>query len=142
MPAFHTKFLDALAITTAVSATAGATIAKGLRGVYYIVAQAKFVYGSGGTTAKAYLQTSVDGGASWIDIMCFAFATATATKVSAVPVTTALAAGVTPTDGSLADNTILAGLIGSMFRIKYVTTGTYAGGTTLTVDVQFLSVGA
>lgn len=126
--------LPLLAITTALGAT-GASPSIGLVGTKYLIAQAKFVYGSGGTTVNAYVQTSLDGGVTWIDIMNFSFTTATATKVSAVVMTTALAAVVTPGDGALTANTILSGLLGDRFRVKYVTTGTYAGGTTLQMDV-------
>jgi hypothetical protein len=102
-------------------------------GAEYLAVEAKFVYGADGTTAKAWVQTSLDGGITWIDIMCFAFATTTASKVSAVVATTALAAGVTPTDGTLSDNAILSGLLGDRVRLKITTTGTYSGTTHLTV---------
>jgi len=106
----------------------------GLAGMGYMVAQAKFVYGSGGTSCKAYVQTSLDSGVTWVDIASFAFLLATATKVSAVTMQVALGAAVTPTDGTLADNTIVNGLLGDRLRIKYVVTGTYAGST-LEVDI-------
>lgn len=93
---------------------------------HYLAASAKFTYGSGGTNATAYVQTSLDGGLTWVDIMSFQFLTTTATKVSAVNTTVALAAGVTPTDGSLSANTILNGLLGDRLRVKLTTTGTYA----------------
>ncbi len=80
------------------------------------------------------MQTSVDGGASWIDIMNFSFTTAAASKVSAVVGTTALAAAAVPGDGALASNTILSGLLGDRLRLKYVTTGTYTGASSLAVD--------
>lgn len=100
--------------------------------VHYLAVEAKFVYGAGGTDCKVWVQTSLDGGITWIDIMCFAFLLATASKVSAVNTQIALAAGVTPTDGTLGDNTILNGLLGDRVRLKITTTGVYAG-TTLTV---------
>lgn len=126
-------FVDALAITTALSATATTPI-LGLAGAKYAVVEATMGgAGTGGTSIKAYVQTSVDQGATWCDIMCFAFANTAASKVSAVLATVALAAGVAPTDGTLADNTILTGLLGDRFRVKYVTVGTYSGSTTLTV---------
>lgn len=128
------NLLPALTITTAVSATATTAI-EGLSGMKYLIAQAKFVGGTDGTSVKAYVQTSVDGGVAWIDVMSFAFANTAAVKVSAVVMTTALAAGVAPADGALADNTILNGLLGDRVRLKYVTTGTYSGGTSLEVDV-------
>ena len=126
--------LPALTIGAAVAATA-TTPVTGLTGMKYLVAQATFLYGAGGTTAKAYVQTSIDGGSSWIDVMCFSFTTAAATKVSAVKCDTALAAAVAPTDGSLTNDTILSGLLGDRVRVKYVTTGTYTGATSLQVDM-------
>lgn len=105
-----------------------------LSGMKYLVAEAKLTYGSGGTSVKAYVQTSLDQGETWIDIMSFAFTTASASKVSAVSAAIALAAAVAPTDGSLTDNTILNGLLGDRLRVKYVVTGTYAG-TTLDIDM-------
>ena len=71
-----------------------------------IVFTAKFTYGSGGTTAKAYVQTTLDGGVSWIDIASFAFTTSSATKISALKAATAVTAAYAGTDGSLADDTI------------------------------------
>jgi hypothetical protein len=96
--------------------------------------QATFTYGSGGTSADAYVQTSIDGGNTWIDVANFHFLTTTArftyNLFSGTPVTTEY----TPTDGSLASNTAKDGTFGNYWRVKYVTTGTYAGGTTLRVD--------
>jgi len=125
-------FLAPLTISTAINATV-TTPVKRLSGANYLCVEAEFLYGSGGTTADAYIQTSLDNGLSWIDIMNFHFTTAAANKVSAVVATTALAAAVAPTDGSLTANTILSGLFGSQYRLKYVTTGTYAGATSLAV---------
>lgn len=100
-----------------------------------ITFEAFFAYGSGGTTAKAYVQTSLDGGTTWVDIASFAFTTATATKISAVNIYTAVAAAITPTDATLTDNTILSGVLGDRLRIKLVTVGTYATSTTLKVTL-------
>ena len=36
-----------------------------------MLAQANFAYGSGGTSVDAWLQTSIDGGSSWIDVANF-----------------------------------------------------------------------
>lgn len=119
-------------IADAVSGVVGDTILIPA-GTKNLAVQARFLYGSGGTTAKAWVQTSLDNGATWIDVMNFAFTTAAATKVSAVNTTTALAAGATPTDGSLADNTILSGFLGDRIRVKFTTTGTYGGATSLKI---------
>ena len=96
--------------------------------------QANFTYGSGGTTLNAYLQTSLDGGVTWIDIAQFSFATASARFVynlsSLTPVTTEY----TPTDGTLSSNTAKDGILGPLFQVKLASTGTYAGSN-LRIDV-------
>lgn len=131
------NILPAQTITTAVTGVTTGTAVLPVPGpVDQIVIQATLTYGSGGTTAKAYLQTSIDNGATWVDVASLAFATATATKISvvntaAVPATQAL----TASDGALTDNTVNNGVIGDQLRVKYTTTGTYAGGTTLAVWV-------
>jgi len=104
-------------------------------GAKYLAVQANFARAAGGTSLKAYLQTSLDDEATWCDIACFAFATTTVRKVSAVVLSTALTENTTPTDGTLTDNTILSGLLGSKIRVKYVVTGTYTGASTIRVDV-------
>jgi len=45
-----------------------------------------------------------------------------------------LGPAVAATDGTLAVNTVTAGMFGSWWRTKYVVAGTYAGNTTLRVD--------
>lgn len=100
----------------------------------YVGLQGRFIYGSGGTTAKAWIQSSFDGGTTWFDVCNFAYTTATLTKVGSVHLYPS--AGVTPatpTDGTLADNTCNNGLIGDRLRVKLTTTGTYAGSTSLTI---------
>jgi len=120
-------------ITTALTKAAQETIIN-LTGLSSLALQAIFTYGSGGTSAKAYVQTSLDGGVTWVDIACFAFTTTTATKVSALtmrlaPATQAFA----PTNGTLTDDTVVNGVIGDRIRVILTTVGTYAGSTTLVV---------
>lgn len=94
----------------------------------------KFVRAGGGTSTKVFLQTSLDGGTTWIDVAQHAFLTTTASKVTGVK--TAIARAVaTPTDGTLADDTVLDGLIGDRVRVKYIVAGTYTGASTLSVVV-------
>ena len=123
--------LPVTTITTAVANQVGPTVI--LQGVRYLALQGKLTYGSGGTNAKAWVQTSLDAGTSWIDIAEFTFTTSTATRVyslDSVAVTTIY----TPTDAALTANTSKSGILGDRFRVKYTTTGTYAGSTTLQVD--------
>lgn len=102
--------------------------------VDYLGLQGVFVYGSGGTSCKAYLQTSFDNGNTWCDVVSMAFATATATKVAAIQAFGANITPVAPTDGTLADNTIAGSLFGDRVRVKVIVTGTYAA-TSLQVSI-------
>lgn len=128
--------LAPLTIAAAVGATATPAV-KRLGGAKYLVAEAVFLYGSGGTNASAYVQTSLDGGLSWMDIIAFQFTTAALNKVAAVSADIAFAASayvpIAPTDGTLTANTSIQGILGDRFRLKYVTTGTYGGVTSLAV---------
>lgn len=124
-------------ITTALSAVIRGPI-SGLYGMKELAIEAKFVYGSSGTTVKAWVQTSLDGGSNWIDIANFAFATTSLRTVTTLSSATA-AATITPTDGALADNAEVLGILGDIIRVKLTTVGTYAGGTTL--DINFVPKG-
>jgi hypothetical protein len=118
-------------ITTAVTGdVASGVLALGR--VEVLTLFATFAYGSGGTTAKAWVQTTLDGGATWVDIASFAFTTSSASR--AYNLTAAAVTSIaTPSDGTLADNTAVNGLLGEQYRVKLTTVGTYAGSTTLAV---------
>lgn len=128
------KLLSAT-ITAAAAAAAGEvfTLPRAPRN---LTIQANFVYGSGGTNATAYVQTSLDNGETWTDIACFQFTTASARKIVNLSAQTAVTTQVTPTDGAMTANTAQDGVLGPRFRVKKASTGTYAGGTTLNIDVQ------
>jgi len=91
----------------------------------HLVAQAKFTYGSGGTTAKFYIQSSFDKERTWFDIMCFAFAKTTARKIGLSTLGVEEANPENIEDAELADNTSRNGVLGDVFRVKYVIVGTY-----------------
>lgn len=95
-----------------------------------------FTYGSGGTSADAWVQTSLDGGNTWIDVANFHFTTASAKFAYNLSALTPVTTEYTPTDGTLSANTSKDGILGPLIRVKYTTVGTYAGGTLLTVSVQ------
>lgn len=128
--------VDGLAITGAISAVVQNTF-SGLYGMKELSVEANFVYGSGGTTVKVWIQTSLDGGSNWIDIMSFAFATTSLRKVHTVvmPAAVATRTSVTPLDTALADNTIQDGILGDRLQAKITTDGTYASTT---LDVNFV----
>lgn len=96
--------------------------------------QGTFTYGSSGTSVDAYVQTSFDAGVSWMDIAEFHFLTATAIRLYNLSALTAVTSIATPGDGALANNTSVDGFIGSLLRVKYKSSGIYAGGSTLTID--------
>lgn len=95
--------------------------------------QANFTYGSGGTSADAWVQTSLDGGATWCDVAHFTFTTSSARSVTSVTSSKSFPQAA-PTDGTLVAATVNDGLFGPLWRIKYTTVGTYAAGTTLRID--------
>lgn len=94
--------------------------------------QAVITVAGGGTSAKAWVQTSLDGGTTWVDIANFAFTTSTATRVFHLTAA-AVTSIATPTDGTLADGTAVNGLLGDRFRVKLTTTGTYTGASTFVI---------
>lgn len=137
MPALMDNFKTLLPATTigaAVTAVVTDPISLGYSpdGARYIGLQANFLYGAGGTTVKVWVQTSFDGGATWCDIANFAFTTAALRKIAAINAYLA-ATHATPTDGTLADNTINNGLLGDRLRLKYTSTGTYSGLTSVAI---------
>lgn len=131
----HARQFDLLPVTVVTAAgTYTSPVYRVQDGLSYLSLQGSLVYGSGGTTIKAYIQTSVDGGATWRDVANLAFAQATLKKFSAVSAFVALAAAQAVSDAALADDTIMNGLLGDQWRVKYVVVGTYAGNTTLQVS--------
>lgn len=136
------KNLGDLAITTALTdqviteATLnGASVAYlgGLAGMSKVVAWANFDYGSSGTTVAAVIQTSLDQGQTWIDIIRFDFTTADRKAHAAVGL---FAAGAPTTLSSLGSEGKLDNVLGDRLRCKVTSTGTYAGNTSLAVRVH------
>ena len=129
--------LAKLAITAAVANQIGPPAAAQLLDApRSALLQATFNYGSGGTTVDAWVQTSVDGGATWIDVANFHFTTASARYLFNLSSLTPVTTEATPTDGTLAANTSKDGFLGPLWRVKTTSTGTYAGGTTLQIDAS------
>jgi hypothetical protein len=124
-----------LPITTAITLTASPAVQLPAA-PRNLAVQGKLTYGSGGTTVNAYLQTSLDAGATWIDIAQFSFTTAAARFVYNLNGQTAVTTEYTALDGTLAANTAKDGILGPQYRVKYVTTGTYAGSTILAIDIS------
>ncbi len=121
-------------ITTAITGEAQ-TAFTDLAGIMAATIEAQFQYGSGGATAKVWVQVSLDLGQTWIDVACFAFTTASATKVINLSGLTPVTTAITPSDGAMADNTYQDGVMASSWRAKITTTGTYAN-TNMVVRVE------
>jgi hypothetical protein len=114
--------------------TAGTLIGdwvEDLEGLLALCAELRLAYGSGGLTIRAYLQTSLDQETTAIDIACVLFGVASEAAVLNFSALTPKLTQVTPTDGAMADDTAIDGILGDRFRLKVVSTGTYAGSTVL-----------
>lgn len=103
-----------------------------LDGMTAATIECRFVYGSGGTTCAATVQTSFDG-TNWVDIARFDFTTASATKVANL--SGLLSKGVTAYS-SLGSEGVIDGVLGNRLRAKITSTGTYAGTTTISVKAS------
>jgi hypothetical protein len=129
------------ALTTAVTGEVitesdDAAYIDGLEGMLAASIQIKLAYGANGTTLKVYVQTTLDQGATWVDVACSAFTTASATKIINLSGLTPKTTAATPTDGSMTDDTALDGVLGDRWRVKITSVGTYSGSTTLSVRMH------
>lgn len=120
-----------------VAITAAATYitdwVDGLDGVSEITYDLNFAWGSGGSSGKVFLQTSlrqaIETTDAGIDIACMSFAGASKQRVGTL--VSGYKAATIPTDGLLTEETDLSGVLGDRFRLKIVTIGVYAGNTIL-----------
>lgn len=94
-----------------------------LDGVVSMSAQIDFRAGTGGTSVRAFLQTSLDGGATPLDIACLLFTTADRRAVNFSTQNPAVA--FVCSDGTMADNTQHDGILGTMVRLKLITVGSW-----------------
>jgi hypothetical protein len=122
--------------TITIAATQVGDWVTGFQNLLALTANLRLAYGSGGTSIKAYLQTSLDQQTTAIDIACVVFGTASENEVLNFAGQTPKLTQVSPTDGTLTDDTAIDGILGDRFRIKIVSTGTYAGSTVLSVRVH------
>lgn len=118
-------------ITTAQTA-ATKVVVSGLARAATLNVQCIFTYGGGGTSAKVWVQTSFDGGVTWMDIANFAHTTASLNRAAVFSILGSSAIA-TVTDGTLADNTLSDGFLGDQLRVKFTSTGTYNTNTTCKV---------
>ena len=128
------QLLNLTGIAGAVSVTTAGPFCTQLVQYKSLVLYAVFTYDSGGTSADAWVQTTLDGGVTWFDIANFHFTTASGKAAfnlrNQVSVTTQQT---TFTSHTLAANTSLDGFLGDQLQIQYQTTGTYGGASSLQV---------
>lgn len=117
--------LAALSITTALSAQAQTAI-DDLDGMSGMTLLAEMVGGTGGTSIDAVVQTSLDGGTTWLDIARFTWAN-TASKKWCV-LQNAAAKAVT-SYAALGSEGVNDGLLGDRLRVVLTTVGTYSNTT-------------
>jgi hypothetical protein len=117
-------------ITQGVSA---ANVAQGfidrLEGMSAVTLFCNFVWGSGGTTCAVVVQTTLDD-VNWLDVCRFDFTTASASKVANLSgfLSKAVAA-----IAALSAEGVNDGVLGAKLRARIVSTGTYAGNTSVSV---------
>lgn len=110
---------------------------EALDGMLAVAIQARFAYGAGGSTATLYIQTSLDQGATPIDIAAIAFTTASAVEAVNLSALTPKTTPVIPAQQALAPGTCVDGLLGDRLRAVLVVTGSYTQSTLL--DVRAVS---
>ena len=120
--------------TVTTAGTAAGSAITGLNSAGYVALQANFTYGSSGGTVVVYVQTSLDGGTTWTDIAAIQFTNSSARKIVTVgPLVAPGTSFVTAGSAALTVNTQVPGVLGDRLQVLVVSTGTYAGTTTLAV---------
>jgi hypothetical protein len=111
-------------ITTPVTGLVLAPVVD-LDGLTAITLQVRFAPVSGGTTCKAWVQTSLDQGQTWADIFYAAFTTTAGIKIVNLSGLTPRTTVLTPADATLADDTVVDGVLGDRLRLKITSTGIF-----------------
>lgn len=136
MPASIQTLVNAHAITVAQSIATQGKEHRLPDGCNFLLAEADFVYSGGGTTAKVFIQTTLDPTRTdWTDVMSFSFTTASGRKFLSVSDAAVAAAITGGTLGTLTADTS-RNVIGMYVRAQVVTTGTYTGTNTMTVRLR------
>lgn len=119
-------------ITTAQTASTK-TVVAGLARAKSLGIYINFDYGSGGTSVDVYVQTSFDGGTTWMDIAQYSGTTSDQKRAYNLSALTPVTSIYTPIDGSMTANTCKDGFIGDQLRVKFTSVGTYGTSTTMQV---------
>jgi hypothetical protein len=98
-----------------------------LDGMTKLALQVRFMYGSGGTSILAYVQSSLDQGNTAYDVASLIFGTTSRNTVLAISQTTS--AVIVPVDAAGEAEGVVAAIFGDRLRLKIVVTGTFSGTT-------------
>lgn len=120
--------LGALGITAALTSFALTEI-DGLEGMTALSLEARFAWGSGGTSLVCVVQTQF-ASPNWLDIARFDFAGASAVKIANLSGLTPKAVAAYSALSSEGQND---GIFGSKLRAVLTSVGVYAGSTTLSL---------
>jgi hypothetical protein len=96
--------------------------------------QVTFTYGSGGSTLKCMIETTLDQGQTWVEVARAAFTTASAEKLFNLSALTEKLAAYAP--AALSDDVGLSGFFGDRWRAKVTSTGIYGGNTSVSVRMN------
>lgn len=126
----------AAVVTSGVSRTGQAqAYIDQLEGMDHATLQANFIYGGGGGTLKAIVETTLDRGTTWIEVGRFAFSTASAEKLLAIKGLGERLTAYTP--AALSDDVGLSGFFGDRFRASLLKAGSdYSGNTSLSLRLH------
>lgn len=137
-----TLFADAVnpgAVTLGYFPVAGAGTQTGtpvanLQGMVGLSCKVQFYYGSGGTQANVYIQTSLDTGNSWLDLANIQFTTANGVEAINLSGLNGVTTPTAPSNLGLTANTTFNGPMGDRLQAVVVSTGTYGGNTAAAVN--------
>ena len=101
--------------------------------------QANFTADASGSSVDAYVQTTIDAGATWMDIANFHFTTTSAIKYANLSSFTPVTTEGTPTSGGMTANAVQDGVLGPAFRIQYKSAGTY-NTAHIRIDLQGVDI--
>lgn len=96
--------------------------------------QCVLTYGSGGTSADFYVQTSLNGGGTWVDMANFHYTTSGGASIINLSSLTPKTTQYTPTNKAISANSSVDGIIGDRLMVSYVIVGSYST-TTVAIDV-------
>ncbi len=119
--------------TVTTPATQIGDVIDGLDGMVAANLQVRMAYGSGGTLVNVYCQVSLDQASTWVDVANVLLGTASEVAIINLSGLTPKTSQYNPTDGALADDTAVDGILGDRFRAKIISQGTYAGQTQVSI---------